>query len=206
MGPGYSIEAVTHLRYGAPPFILVISSFFFRVGLCSCGFLTFSGDVASRGASDAIATTDMPRSRGPASTGSPSKGVLFPVVDRVSEFRQPILNQIKAHHGETRGCIMKVQSNIGRLGFKEIVDPTTWHRVYDLRATWTNQNATIKIRRAIYAESWDCSPRSSSNRGRRSVFIESNSARFLLTFSFKYRCSSLCTLTFDRIVKQLSDF
>ena len=35
VGPGYSITAVTHLRYAAPPFILTVSSFFFRVGLCS---------------------------------------------------------------------------------------------------------------------------------------------------------------------------
>ena len=35
VGPGYSIGAVTHLRYVAPRFILAISLHFFRVGLCS---------------------------------------------------------------------------------------------------------------------------------------------------------------------------
>ena len=35
VGPAYSIRAVTHLRYVAPPFILALSLFFFHVGLCS---------------------------------------------------------------------------------------------------------------------------------------------------------------------------
>ena len=47
MGPGYSIGAVTHLRYAAPPFILTFLLFFFRVGLCSRRFLTFVGHVAA---------------------------------------------------------------------------------------------------------------------------------------------------------------
>ena len=60
MGLGYSIGAVTHLCYAAPPYICDVSLFFFSVGLCSRGFLTFSGDMASRGVSDVIATTEMP--------------------------------------------------------------------------------------------------------------------------------------------------
>ena len=75
-----------------------------------------------------------------------------------------------------------VQSKIGRLGFKEIVDPTTWHHVYDWRATWMNQNAPIKIERAVYAESWDRDPRSSSDRGRRYVFTELDGPRFSRDF------------------------
>ena len=86
---------------------------------------------------------------------------------------------------ETRGCIVMVQSKIGRLGFKEIVDPATWHHVYNLRATWTNQNAPIKIGQAIYAESWDPGPRSSSDCGRQLVFTKSDGPRFSLTFSYK---------------------
>ena len=39
--------------------------------------LNFSGDVASRGVSDATAMMEMPRSRGLASTGSPSKLVRY---------------------------------------------------------------------------------------------------------------------------------
>ena len=31
---------------------------------------------------------------------------------------------------------MMVQSKIGRFEFNEIVDPATWYRVYDWRATW----------------------------------------------------------------------
>ena len=54
--------------------------------------------------------------------------------------------------------------------------------------------------------SWDCGPRSSFDRSRRSVFTESDGPRFSLTFSYKNRCSSLCILTFDRFVKQLTEF
>ena len=41
-----------------------------------------------------------------------------------------------------------VQSKIRRLGFKEIVDPTTWHCVYDWRATWKKHGGPIKIGQA----------------------------------------------------------
>ena len=65
MGSGNSIGAVTHLRYAAPGFILAVSPF---VNDSSCFerrhmyilSITFSGDMASHGASDAIATTEMP--------------------------------------------------------------------------------------------------------------------------------------------------
>ena len=54
--------------YATPHFIVAIPLLFFRVGLFSRGFLTFSGDVASHGVSDVIVTMEMPRSRGLAST------------------------------------------------------------------------------------------------------------------------------------------
>ena len=41
VGLGYSIGAVTHLRYIAPPFILASSTNLFRVGLCSHGILNY---------------------------------------------------------------------------------------------------------------------------------------------------------------------
>ena len=45
---------------------------------------------------------------------------------------------------------MMVQSKIGQLGLKEIMDPTTWHHAYCLCASWMNHNPPIKIERAIY--------------------------------------------------------
>ena len=89
VGPGEIIGAVTQMRYAPIPFILADSSFFFfRVGLCSRRFLTFSGDVVSRGASDAIEMMKIPQSRGLRSTRSPSQArAQRETIDRVSGHR-----------------------------------------------------------------------------------------------------------------------
>ena len=63
------------MRLAVPSLILDMLSIFFRVGLCSHGFLTFLGDVGSRGALDLITMTEMPRSRHLESTRSSSRHV-----------------------------------------------------------------------------------------------------------------------------------
>ena len=76
------------MRYAAPPYILAFSRFFFHVGQCSRGFLTFSGDVASRGSLDAIETMEMPQSHGLGSTRSSSQArAQRETVDSVSGHR-----------------------------------------------------------------------------------------------------------------------
>ena len=85
----------------------------------------------------------------------------------------------------------------------------TWDHAHYLRATWTHQNRPIfigQMKDNAIVGSWDRGPWSSLDRSRRSVFTESDGPRFLLTFSYKNWCSSICILTFDQIVKQLRKF
>ena len=110
-----------------------------------------TSDVALRGALDAIAMMEMPRSREPESTRSKIKArAQMGAVDRVSEIARWRLIAISAI-------------------------------VCD---TWTHQGLSITIGWAINVGSWDRGPRSSRDRGRRSVFTESDGPHFSRGISF----------------------
>ena len=71
VGLGYKIGAVTHLRYAAPPYILINSTYFLRLGLCSVESY-FASDVDE---SQGLAPIAKRRSRGPKSMRSSSEHV-----------------------------------------------------------------------------------------------------------------------------------
>ena len=48
---------IMHLRYAAPPFILTVLLFFFRVGLCSHRVLTIAGHMAASWTLDTCIST-----------------------------------------------------------------------------------------------------------------------------------------------------
>ena len=74
--------------------------------------------------------------------------------DRVSEIRRPRLNLIEAHRGDAwthRDGPIKDQTT----EMQRIVDLAMCDRVYDLCATWTNQDHSIFIGRAKLKENVD---------------------------------------------------
>ena len=60
VGPGYSIGAVTHLRYIALSFIRTFFAYFFCVGLCSLLNIYFARHVEEQGVLDRTLTEDSP--------------------------------------------------------------------------------------------------------------------------------------------------
>ena len=70
--------------------------------------------MASRGVLDAIASTEMRRSRGLGSTQSPSNACAQRrTVDRVSEIGRSRLNRAFGDHGVTSGHIETLRSRLG---------------------------------------------------------------------------------------------
>ena len=129
----------------------------------------FAGYVAALQSSDAVVSIKTRRSCRLGSTQSPSKAhAQRRTIDRISDIERSRFNRAFGDCGATRGRI----------------------RIFLIRIGWRDIDHTI-------VGSWDRGPRSSSDRGRRSVFTKSDSPQFLLTFSIKRCSSSLCIFTRD---------
>ena len=116
-------------------------------------------------------------------------------------------NAILAHHGETRGCIMTVWLKIRR---RKLGQDHGHHDVGSCPLFASDLDASESS--DLHQTGGRQHDRGIMAHDHRSIAVVHRSSLnwiirdFCWLFLIKYRCSSLCILTSDQIVKQLSDF
>ena len=143
-------------------------------------------------------------------------GTMFPFYFEILGYvaASQALDAIASNEARRSRGLGSIRSPSNARAQNQIVDHVSRHRTLEIWSCfrwswgnmWTHQSLLNKIGRAIFAGSWEHGPLSSHDRGRRSIFTESDVLRYSRTFFIKLCSSSLGNSTLDWIMEELSGF